>query len=123
MTETNAPTAELPREVRQWAMACHLMALVGLLGNGIGFLLGPLIVWLLRKEDDPFIDDQGKEAVNFQITMLLVILISVPLMLVVIGIVTAILAGVLMTILPIFAAVRANEGTAYRYPLTIRFIK
>jgi len=50
-------------------MVCHLAALVGLLGNGIGFLLGPLVVWLFKKEDDPFIDEQGKEAVSFQIIM------------------------------------------------------
>ena len=123
MTETQGSSVEPSREVRKWAMLCHLMALVGLLGNGIGFLLGPLVVWLLKKEDHPFVDDQGKEAVNFQITMLLAVLISVPLMLVIIGIFTAILAAILMIILPIFAAVRTNDGITYRYPLSIRFIK
>ena len=123
MTETQGSSVEPSREVRKWAMLCHLMALVGLLGNGIGFLLGPLVVWLLKKEDHPFVDDQGKEAVNFQITMLLAVLISVPLMFVIIGIFTAILAVILMIILPIFAAVRTNDGIMYRYPLSIRFIK
>ena len=123
MTETQGSSVEPSREVRKWAMLCHLMALVGLLGNGIGFLLGPLVVWLLKKEDHPLIDDQGKEAANFQITMLLAVLISVPLMLVFVGILTAILATILMIILPIFAAVRANDGILYRYPLSIRFIK
>lgn len=123
MTETQGSSVGPSREVRKWAMLCHLMALVGLLGNGIGFLLGPLVVWLLKKEDHPFVDDQGKEAVNFQITMLLAVLISVPLMFVIIGIFTAILAVILMIILPIFAAVRTNDGIMYRYPLSIRFIK
>ncbi len=123
MTETQGSSVEPSREVRKWAMLCHLIAMVGMLGNGIGFLLGPLVVWLLKKEDHPFVDDQGKEAVNSQITMLLALLISVPLMLVIIGIFTAILAAILMTILPIFAAVRANDGITYRYPLSIRFIK
>ena len=67
MTKTTGSEDML--SVYKWAMVCHLAALVGLLGNGIGFLLGPLVVWLFKNEDDPFIDEQGKEAVNFQITM------------------------------------------------------
>jgi uncharacterized Tic20 family protein len=123
MEDKAAEGAELPRDVRKWAMLCHLMALVGLLGNGIGFLLGPLIVWLLKKEDHPFIDEQGKEAVNFQITMFLVLFICLILALVLVGFLLMIVVAFLMTILPIIAALRANEGQAYRYPLAIRFIK
>jgi len=113
----------LSREVRRWAMLCHLSALVGLLGNGVGFLLGPLIVWLLRKEDHPFVDEQGKEAVNFQLTMFLALFLCIPLLLVIVGIFLMVLIGILMTILPIVAAIRANDGVPYRYPLTIRFLK
>ncbi len=124
MNETTAIPAEgLSRDARRWAMLCHLSALVGLLGNGVGFLLGPLVVWLLRKEDHPFIDEQGKEAVNFQLTMFLALLLCIPLWLVVIGIFLMVLICILMIILPIVAAIRANDGVAYRYPLTIRFIK
>ena len=123
MTEATTPTDTLSRDARKWAMLCHLVALVGLLGNGIGFLLGPLAVWLIKKEDDPFIDEQGKEAVNFQLTMLIAALASALLVLIVIGIVLLVVVGLLMTILPIIAAIQANEGTHYRYPLSIRFIK
>jgi uncharacterized Tic20 family protein len=104
-------------------MICHIIALSGLLANGIGFLLGPLIVWLIKKEDHPFIDEQGKEAVNFQITMFIVAAICAILILAVIGIFLLPIVGLLMVIFPIIAAVRANDGIAYRYPLTIRFIK
>ena len=122
MNEQSA-TGEIPRDARQWAMICHIIALSGLLANGIGFLLGPLLVWLLKKEDHPFIDEQGKEAVNFQITMFIVLFISVILCLFLIGFLFLIVIGVLMVIFPIIAAIKANDGEHYRYPLCLRFIK
>jgi hypothetical protein len=103
-------------------MVCHIVALVGLLGNGIGFLLGPLLVWLVKKEDDPFIDEQGREAVNFQITMFIAAIISALLILVVIGILLLIVVGILMIVFPIIGAIKANEGEHYRYPFAIRFL-
>ncbi|MGD8377533.1 MAG: DUF4870 domain-containing protein [Acidobacteriota bacterium] len=118
MTETN-----ISRDARRWAMLAHLTALAGLLGNGIGFLIGPLVVWLVKREDDPFIDQQGKEAVNFQLTMFLALFLSVPLVFLVVGIPIMIAIGLLMCVLPVFAAIRAQEGVAYRYPLTLRFLK
>jgi uncharacterized Tic20 family protein len=122
MTEA-ANTNVLPREACKWAMICHIVALVGLLGNGIGFLLGPLLAWLIKKDDHPFIDEQGKEAVNFQITMFIAAFLSALLVLVLIGILFLIVVGILMIVFPIIAAIRANEGEHYRYPLSIRFIK
>jgi len=123
MTEATGSNSPTSREANKWAMMCHLIALVGLLGNGIGFLVGPLVVWLVKKEEDPFIDEQGKEAVNFQITMLIAALISGLLTLVVIGILFLIVVGLLMIIFPIIAATKASEGVHYRYPMSIRFIK
>jgi uncharacterized Tic20 family protein len=123
MNENNVTSSEIPREVRKWAMICHIIALVGLIGNGIGFLLGPLIVWLLKREDHPFVDRQGKEAVNFQITMFILLLVSLLLALVLIGFVFMIIIALLMTIFPIIAAIKANEGEDYKYPFSIRFIK
>lgn len=111
------------RDARKWATLAHLSALVGLLGNGIGFLLGPLVVWLVKREDDPFIEEQGREAVNFQLTMFLALFVSAPLVIVLIGIPLLILVGITMTVLPIVASIKANEGEHFRYPLTIRFIK
>jgi len=123
MNQKKDIVSDIPRDARQWAMICHLIALSGLLGNGIGFLIGPLVVWLIKREDHPFIDKQGKEAVNFQITMLIVLFIAVILCLVVIGFLFLFIIPLVMTIFPIIAAVRANRGEDYSYPFSIRFIK
>ncbi len=113
----------LPEEVRNWAMACHLFALVGMLGNGIGYLFGPLITWLIKRNDHPFIDEHGKEAVNFQLTMFLALLCCVPLVFIIIGIPMMILIGLIMTILPIVAGIKAANGEHYQYPLSFRFLQ
>ena len=122
--DQNASTGiEMPRTARKWAMICHIFALVGLLGNGIGFLVGPLVVWLLKREDHPFIDQQGKEAVNFQITMFIILFISAILALILIGIVLLVIVGLVMTIFPIVAAIKASNGEDYKYPISIRVIQ
>jgi hypothetical protein len=122
MTEVSSG-AMLSADARKWGMLCHLSALVGLLANGIGFLVGPLLVWLLKKDVDPFVDSQGKEAVNFQITMFIAAAVSGVLMLVVVGIFLLIVVGLMMVIFPIIGAIKANGGESYRYPLSIRLIK
>jgi len=113
----------VPAEARQWGMICHIIALVGLAGNGIGFLVAPLVVWLVKKREHPFVDDQGKEAVNFQLTMLLAFVISFVLAFFVIGFFFLLILMILAIVMPIVAAIKANEGEYYRYPFTIRFIK
>lgn len=115
-------TASDPK-VRQWGMLCHLVALVGLLGNGIGFLLGPLVAWLVLRERDPFIDAQGKEAVNFQITMVIATAVCFPLVFVFVGLLLLPAIGVFDVVMVILASLKANQGESYRYPLTIRFLK
>lgn len=109
-------------EARRWASLCHIIALVGLIGNGVGFVLGPLVVWLIKKDEDPFIDEQGKEAINFQITMVIAAIISGFLTLVVIGLFLLIAVGILMVVFPIIAAIKSSNGEHFRYPFTIRFI-
>lgn len=122
MDETTGTVSLDAREARKWAMLCHLSALVGLLGNGIGFLVGPLVVWLLKRGDDPLIDEQGKEAVNFQLTMFLCMLGSLVLAFLLIGIPFLIFFGLWMVINPIVAAVKTSNGERYRYPVAIRFV-
>jgi uncharacterized Tic20 family protein len=122
MTE-NASAQDISKDARTWAMLCHLSALVGLLGNGIGFLLGPLVVWLVKKNDDSFIDEQGKEAVNFQITMLLAALVSAILIFVIIGIFLLIVVAIIATVLPIIGAIKASEGEHFKYPFALRLVK
>jgi uncharacterized Tic20 family protein len=106
----------------QWAMFAHLAALAGYF-IPVGNILGPLIVWMIKKDQMPFVDDQGKEALNFQISMSIYILISILAICIVIGIVTAIAFGIATLVYSIIAAMQANKGEYYRYPMTIRFIK
>lgn len=111
------------KDARQWAAITHASALVGLLGNGIGFLLAPLLIWLIKRNDHPFLDDQGKEAVHFQITMLLAAIVGGILTVVLVGFVILLAVAILAVIMPIVAAIKASEGERYRYPLTLRLIK
>ncbi|MGH8135042.1 MAG: DUF4870 domain-containing protein [Steroidobacteraceae bacterium] len=127
MTDANA-------EERKWAMFAHLSILAGgLLTSGwagsVGFFIGPLVIWLMKKDTMPFVNDQGKEALNFAITVSIVclalllltimslgiaVLLTIPLMLVV---------GIGSLVLVIMAAIKTNEGVAYRYPFAIRLVK
>ena len=119
-------TDSVPESVRTTVLVLHLSALVGLV-TGIGFLLGPLVVWLLKKEEHPAIDAAGKNAVNFQLTMLLAGIVAGVLCITIIGLIVgipmAIAVGLLMFILPIVAAVKAANGETYRYPFTYDFLK
>jgi uncharacterized Tic20 family protein len=112
----------LPPEVTNWGMLCHLSALLGLALGGAMFL-GPLIVWLLKKNDHPFIDEQGKESLNFQISMLIYGVVAAVLICVVIGFFLLIGLVVLDIIFVIIASVKVSSGENYRYPLTIRLIR
>jgi uncharacterized protein len=122
-----AAPARAASDPRQWAMLAHLSALVGLV---IGFnFLGPLLVYLIKKDDDPFIEDQAKEALNFNLSAFLYFvvggIVTFVLSLVLIGLllIPVLAAGVIAwVVLVIVAATKANNGEAYRYPLTIRFV-
>jgi len=104
-------------------MLCHLSALLGLVLISFGHILGPLVVWLLKKNDDSFIDEQGKESLNFQISMTIYVVIAAILCVILVGFV---LLGVLVianVILVVVASIKASNGESYRYPFTIRLIK
>ncbi|WP_437880061.1 DUF4870 domain-containing protein [Pseudomonas sp. LRF_L74] len=110
------------QEVRQWAMFCHLAALAGMV-IPFGNLLGPLILWQMKRENSPFIDEQGKEALNFQITVVLAFVVCFFLAFIVIGVFLAGLVGIGALVLLIIASIKANEGKSYRYPFCLRLIK
>jgi hypothetical protein len=110
-------------DVRTWCVLCHASALLGLFFHFLGHLLGPLIVWLVKRGDSPEIDAHGKESLNFQLSMLIYDAVAVILCFVLIGIPILILLWVLNTILVIVASIQASDGKLYRYPLTIRLIK
>jgi len=131
-----APTgadSSISAEERQWAMFAHLSALAGgLLTSAIGgwgFFIGPLVIWLMKKDTMPFVADQAKEALNFNITVSGIFVILLILSLVTLGIgflVTApimLIIGIAALVFIIIAAMKANQGIAYRYPMTLRLVK
>ena len=121
-------------EEKQWAMFAHLSALAGgILTSGwagsIGCFIGPLIIWMVKKDTMPFVDDQAKEALNFNITVGIVFLALFVLSVVTLGIglIIAIpvwiIVGIAWLVFTIIAAIKANQGERYRYPLTLRLVK
>lgn len=119
---------------RQWAMFSHLSALLGGFvttgwGGGVGFFIGPLIIWLVKKDTMPFVADQAKEALNFAITISLACLALLILTLVSLGlgalltVPAMIVVGLGAVVLVVVAAVKANEGVAYRYPFALRLVR
>lgn len=116
------PLSDLPpKNARTWAMLCHISALIGHI-IPFGNIFGPLVVWLIKKDEHPFIDDQGKEAINFQITVTIAFLISGVLVFVFIGVVLLPIVYVVAMILLVIATIKANEGVRYRYPWVLRLI-
>ena len=105
---------------RMWAMFCHL----GTLATWFPFanIIIPLTIWLVKKETSPLVTDQGKEALNFQITILVGYAICVPLCFVLIGIPAIMALFIYHVVFSIVAAIKSNEGLAYRYPYTLRLI-
>jgi uncharacterized Tic20 family protein len=117
------PAPATSSDIRTWCVLCHAAALLGLFFHFLGHLLGPLIVWLVKRGDSPEVDAHGKESLNFQISMLIYDAIAAILCVVLIGIPILIALWVLNTVLVIIASIQASEGKFYRYPLTIRLIK
>ena len=109
-------------EERQWAMFAHLSALIGLV-IPLGSILGPLVIWLIKKDTMPLVNDQGKEALNFNITVAIAALISWVLVFVLIGFLLLAVVFVAWLVFVIIATIKANEGVAYRYPFTLRLVK
>jgi len=89
------------QDARMWAMFCHLAGLVGFV-IPFGNIIGPLVIWILKKDEFPYVDEQGKEALNFGILLLIAL-------------------GLFGLIMIVIAAVKANSGEKFHYPLAIRF--
>lgn len=122
MQQAADPVTVAPgKDERTWGMFCHLSSLAGLVVP-FGSIIGPLIVWLVKKDEMPFVADQGKESLNFQITVALAAIVSMILMLVLIGFLAMFAVFIYWLVMTIIAAIKANEGVAYRYPITLRLI-
>jgi len=119
------PAREANKDARMWAMFCHLGGVGAFLPilPGLGGIVAPLVIWQIKKDSSGFVDEQGKEAVNFQISILLYALVAGLLCLACVGVGLLAVVYVLDVIFLLIAAIKANDGVHYRYPLTIRFIK
>ena len=111
-----APTFETTPEERTFGMLAHLLGIV------LGFL-GPLIIWLIKKDESSFVNDQGKEALNFQITVFIAMMVCGVLTFVIIGCILVPLVAVANIVFIIIGAMAANRGEAYRYPFAIRIVQ
>ena len=107
---------------RLWGMIAHLSALAGFI-IPFGNIAGPLIVWMIKKDAMPFVDDQGKESLNFQITVTIAAIVAAVLIVFLIGFLLLPAVGLAALVFTVIAGIKANEGVAYRYPFTLRLIK
>lgn len=104
------------KEERMWAMFAHLSGII------FGFL-GPLVIWLIQKDKMPFVNDQGKEALNWQLTLLIAAFAAMILSFIGIGVLLFPIIWIAAIVFGILGGVKANEGTAYRYPFRIELVK
>jgi uncharacterized protein len=132
-----APPASAPTpppnpegQARTWNMLCHLSALLGFIGVPLGNILGPLLVWQIKKNEFPSVDAHGKAALNFQLTVLIAVLVGGAAAFVLsffcIGVLLfpfVILIALCGFIFPIIAGIKANEGKDYKYPYSFEFVK
>lgn len=103
-------------------MAAHLSTLAGYLLVPFGNIIAPLVIWLVKKDTMPFVEDQAKEALNFQITLTIAALIGIVLTFVCVGWFVLAAVWVAGLVFGIVAAIKSNEGVKYRYPLALRLI-
>jgi len=116
-------TTTATKDVRTWCVLSHASALLGFVIPWVLHILGPLIIWLAKRNDSAEIDAHARESLNFQISMLIYTVVAGILCLVIIGFFLLVLLHILNVVLVIIASIQASEGRLYRYPLTIRLIK
>jgi len=108
---------------RTWGMLAHLSALAGLVVPLIGIVIGPLAVWLTRRDESEFVAGQAKEALNFNISVLLGAIACMLLMLVFVGFLLGTALFIFWLVMTLIAAIKASEGHTYRYPFSLRLVK
>ncbi len=115
-------TLHLTPDEKTYGMLAHLSALAVFVLPTIGHIVGPLVIWLIKKDQSPWIDQQGKNALNFQISITLYGIVCGILVIILIGFLLLAVLGVFWLVMVIMAAVQVNDGKDFQYPLTIRFI-
>jgi len=116
------PAQLAEKDARMWAMLCHLGGLTGYVVP-FGQIIAPLVIWLIQKDKSSFVDAHGKQALNFQISWTIYALASGILVFVCVGFALLMALAVAELVLVILAALAANDGKPYKYPLTIQFLK
>jgi uncharacterized Tic20 family protein len=113
---------ELSETERNWAMLCHLSAFAAFFFP-FGGIIGPLICWLTRKDESLWVDQNGKASLNFQMSLLLYMVLAVPLCFIIVGIPIVVFLVFLKVICIIIASVKASKGEEFKYPVSIPFIQ
>lgn len=126
---TTAPAGQMAEaDERQYALFLHLSALIGIIG--IPPVIGPLVMWLIKKDESGFVDAHGKAALNFHLSMLIyavgLVIIGIVLLIILVGFlffVLAALLGLFSMIMAVIAGIKANNGESFQYPLAIPLLK
>jgi uncharacterized Tic20 family protein len=122
-TETSTVQTAEDKQANTWGMLCHLTALGVFIIPFFGHIIGPLVVWLLKRHDYPLVDEEGKESLNFQISMTIYALVASVLVFLIVGIFLLIGLAIADVILVIIASIKTSNREKFRYPLTIKFLK
>ena len=123
LPDSTEPLSSAQKQERTWATFCHLSSLAAFIGIPFGNIFGPLIIWLVKKNEMPLVQEEGKSALNFQISMTIYTFVVFVLCFIAIGfllIFPIILANVILVII---AAIKTSNGERFQYPCTIAFIK
>jgi uncharacterized Tic20 family protein len=121
--EPSVPGTPPTQDERTWAMIAHLAAFVGLVLPLAGNIIGPLVVWLTRRDTSAFVATEAKEALNFNISVALAAVVCWLLTLATVGILLGAVLFVIWLVMTIIAAIKASEGIGYRYPISLRLVK
>src|SRR4051812_15218904 len=122
VTGTSEPSGTATQDDRTWGMIAHLSALVGVI-IPFGSVIAPLVIWLVKKDQSAFVAENAKEALNFNITVAVVAVVCWILIFIFIGVLLGIALAIYWLVMTIIAAIKANEGNMYRYPISIRLVK
>lgn len=124
MNEESAVSSgsQLTQDEKLWGMLCHLTAFAGYL-IPFGNIIGPLIMWLLKKDQSDYVNRQGKSSLNFEISLTIYVFVSILLIFIVIGIPILIALVIFQIVAVIIASIRAFDGQFFKYPMTIEFVK
>jgi uncharacterized protein len=126
MNESNVGSVITPlptQDERTWGMIAHLAAFAGLILPFAGSVIGPLVVWLIKRDQSQFVADQGKESLNFNISVLIAAVICGALIFVAIGILLCAALFIYWICVTIIAGIKASEGIRYRHRFTLRLVK